>query len=201
MVPYAVTPGGDVGMTSEDYRWLLKQCKARADWQLPERLTWNGRLMKDKAARFQYRGSLPTKTQRQSSTQYIGDGATDEMGHLKAPPFGEWRARHRPLRQEPEWTLNDQDVAEAWRRVDQAALDECSPAAMLDLAADVVSALGRWPELLPPWLLPPRAPTGGAPGARPQRLHGEAIRHASQGGVLRRCPPQKATSGPPSPDK
>ena len=62
MVPYAVTPGDDVGMTWEDYRWLLKQCKARADWQLPERLAWNGRIMKDKAARFQYRGSLPTRS-------------------------------------------------------------------------------------------------------------------------------------------
>ena len=69
---------------------------------------------------------------------------------VKAPPFGEWRARQRPLRQEPEWTLNDQDVAEAWRQINQAALDECAPAAMLDLAADVVSTMGRWLASLPP---------------------------------------------------
>ena len=147
MVPYAVTPGSDVGVACADYRWLLKQCKAKADWQLPERLAWSGRLIKDKAARFQYRGSLETLT------QYVGDGA-DDMGELKAPPFGEWRARGRALRQEPEWTLNDLDVAEAWRQVDKAALDKCSPAAVLDLAADVVSTLGRWPASLQPGFCP-----------------------------------------------
>ena len=86
MVPPAITPSSDVGMTSADYRCLLKQCKAKADWQLAGRLTWNGRGKKYKAARFQYRGGLPTLT------QYIGDCATDEMGGFKARPFGEWRA-------------------------------------------------------------------------------------------------------------
>ena len=147
MVPYAVTPGSDVGVACADHRWLLKQCKAKADWQLPERLAWSGRLIKGKAARLQYRGSLETLT------QYVGGGA-DDMGELKAPPFGEWRARGRPFRQEPEWALSDLDVAEAWRQVDKAALDKCPPATVLDLAADVVSTLGRWPASLQPGFCP-----------------------------------------------
>ena len=61
-----------------------------------------------------------------------------------------WRARCRPLQQEPEWQLSDRDVAMAWRQVDETALDKCSPAAMLDLATDVVSTLGRWPTHLFP---------------------------------------------------
>ena len=51
----------------------------------------------------------------------------------------------RPLRQEPEWQLNDLDVQEAWREIDEDALDRCSPATMLALAQDVVDTLGRWP--------------------------------------------------------
>ena len=39
------------------------------------------------------------------------------------PPFGDFRARARPLRQEPEWQLNDLDVQEAWRQIDEEALD------------------------------------------------------------------------------
>ena len=54
----------------------------------------------------------------------------------------------KPLRQEPEWQLNDLDVQEAWRQIDQEALDKCSPSAMLALASDVVKILGRWPAVL-----------------------------------------------------
>ena len=64
------------------------------------------------------------------------------------PPFGDFRARARPLRQEPEWQLNDFDVQEAWRQIDEEALDKCSPSAMLALAQDVVDTLGRWPVVL-----------------------------------------------------
>ena len=64
------------------------------------------------------------------------------------PPFGDFRARARPLRQEPEWQLNDLDVQEAWRQIDEEALDKCSPSAMLALAQDVVDTLGRWPVVL-----------------------------------------------------
>jgi hypothetical protein len=39
-------------------------------------------------------------------------------------------------------------VQEAWRQIDQEALDRCSPSAMLALAQDVVDTLGRWPVVL-----------------------------------------------------
>ena len=39
MVPYAVLPGKDVGITKEDYTWLLKQCRAKTDWQLTFRVS------------------------------------------------------------------------------------------------------------------------------------------------------------------
>ena len=60
------------------------------------------------------------------------------------PPFGDFRARARPLRREPEWQFNDLDVEEAWRQIDEHSLDKCSPSAMLALAQDVVDTLGRW---------------------------------------------------------
>ena len=145
MVPLAVTPGSDVGMESADYRWILKQCKAKADWQLPQRLTFSGRLAKKKAATFQHRGRPPHFTECGFWDK------TDEIDGSQAP-FGEWRARCLPLTQEPEWTLNDLNVKEAWCQVDLAALDECSPAAMLALASDAVNTLGRWPVSLPPGL-------------------------------------------------
>ena len=31
MLPYAISPGMDVGITDDDYAWLLRQCKANAD--------------------------------------------------------------------------------------------------------------------------------------------------------------------------
>ena len=132
---YMATPGSDVGVTKEDYAWLLRQCKATADWQLPEHVTWNGRLLKNKPRRFQYRGQL------HEWADYVGDGETVDNFELGTPPFGAWRARVRPLRQEPEWTLNDLDVAESWRQLDEAALYKSSPTAMLALATDAVSML------------------------------------------------------------
>ena len=39
-------------------------------------------------------------------------------------------------------------VQEAWRQIDEEALDKCSPDKMLALAQDVVDTLGRWPVVL-----------------------------------------------------
>ena len=39
-------------------------------------------------------------------------------------------------------------VQEAWRQIDEEALDKCSPDKMLALAQDVVYTLGRWPVVL-----------------------------------------------------
>ena len=64
------------------------------------------------------------------------------------PPFGDFRARTQPLRREAEWQLNDLDLAETWRQVDEEALDNCNPYEMLAPARDVVSTSGRWPSVL-----------------------------------------------------
>jgi hypothetical protein len=40
MLPYASSPGRDVGITGDDYAWLLGQCKANADWQLNFRISF-----------------------------------------------------------------------------------------------------------------------------------------------------------------
>jgi hypothetical protein len=43
VLPMAYTPGKDVGITEREYSWLLKQCHAKADWQLREyRFSWSG---------------------------------------------------------------------------------------------------------------------------------------------------------------
>ena len=39
-------------------------------------------------------------------------------------------------------------MQEAWRQIDEEALDKCSPDMMLALAQDVVDTLGRWPVVL-----------------------------------------------------
>ena len=39
-------------------------------------------------------------------------------------------------------------MQEAWRQIDEEALDKCSPSVMLALAQDVVDTLGRWPVVL-----------------------------------------------------
>lgn len=173
MLPYAISPGMDVGITGDDYAWLLRQCKAEADWQLNFRVSFAGRLTKCIQPSFEYRGK-PAYSYALGRVPYIGDGrslggqtTTGEYIYTRTrpfccltadnaappadtcgPPFGDFRARARPLRQEPEWQLNDLDVQEAWRQIDDEALDKCSPSAMLALAQDVVDTLGRWPVVL-----------------------------------------------------
>ena len=44
MLPYVISPGMDVGITGDDYAWLLRQCKTKADWQLNFRISFRGRL-------------------------------------------------------------------------------------------------------------------------------------------------------------
>ena len=55
MLPYAISPGMDVGITRDDYEWLLHQCKAEADWQLNFRISFAGRLTKCIQPSFEYR--------------------------------------------------------------------------------------------------------------------------------------------------
>ena len=174
MVPYAAHPGRDVGMTEDDYAWLLHECRANADWQLNVRVSFAGRLLKSDRLKFEYRGQ-PTYAGSLGWPPYLGDGqsvggesyedgysaaqpfcslelqiydpSAVQPGDVCGPPFGAYRARVQPLRQEPEWQLNDFDVQEAWRQVDGEMLDRCTPAAMLDLARDVVESLGHWPQV------------------------------------------------------
>ena len=85
MLPYAVSPGMDVGITGDDYAWLLKQCKANADWQLNFRISFTGRLTKCPRPSFEYRGRL-TYSYALGRMPYIGDGTslggqTTEMSH------------------------------------------------------------------------------------------------------------------------
>ena len=113
------------------------------------------------------------------------------------------------MRQEPEWALNDLDVAEAWRQVDKAALDKCFPATVLDLAADVVSTLGRWPASLQPGFCPQErrlevrlALVLNAYLAKPYSTHPkeefvDAIRHKKRLQALRR---QASSVAQPAPD-
>ena len=161
-------------MPFSDYEWLLAQCKVSTDWQLRQFfVSWKGRLLQDKKQLpVEHRGTPPC-SYALGSVPYLGDGTsaggerlpysnalphkpfcavTAKPGPAPAKfcglPLGEYRARARPLRQEPEWQLSDLDVEENWRRVDNSALDACPPALMMALANDVVQSLGRWPLVL-----------------------------------------------------
>ena len=142
-MPYAAHPGKDVDMTEANYAWLLQECKANADWQLNRRVSFAGRLLKSARLKFEYRGE-PTYAASLGCLPYLGDGHSvggqsvevhslytarpfcslefdadapihAQPGNVCGPPFGAYRARVQPLRQEPEWQLNDIDVQEAWR--------------------------------------------------------------------------------------
>ena len=130
MLPYAISPGMDVGMTDDDYAWLLRQCEANGDWQLNFRMSFAGRLTKCPRPSFEYRGK-PAYYYALGRMPYIGGGSslggqttagdyiyttTHPFCCLVAdsaappvdvcgPPFGDFRARARPLRQKPEWQL------------------------------------------------------------------------------------------------
>ena len=56
MMPYAISPGMDVGITGGDYAWPVRQCKVKADWQLNFRISFAGRLTKCPRPSFEYRG-------------------------------------------------------------------------------------------------------------------------------------------------
>ena len=57
-----------------------------------------------------------------------------------------FRARKQPLRQEPEWQLDDFDVAVAWKRRDPLVLDRFTLEDVLALACKTIASLGRWPR-------------------------------------------------------
>ena len=120
MVPYASSPGMDLGITGDDYAWLLRQCKAKADWQLNFRISFAGRLTKCPPPSFEYRGK-PTYSYALGRVPYIGDGrslggqtAAGDYIYTRTrpfccltadsaappvdacgPPFGDFRARVR----------------------------------------------------------------------------------------------------------
>ena len=73
MLPYADPPGRDVGITGDDYAWLLRQCKVKADWQLNFRISFGGRLTKRPQPKFEYRGK-PDYSYALGRMPYMGDG-------------------------------------------------------------------------------------------------------------------------------
>ena len=73
MVPYAAHPGRDVGMTEDDYAWLLHECRANADWQLNVCVSFAARLLKSARLNFEYRGQ-PTYAASLGWPPYLCDG-------------------------------------------------------------------------------------------------------------------------------
>ena len=131
--------GRGLGRAQKALVWQFgawQPCKAKADWQLNFRISFAGRLTKCHQPSFEYRGK-PKYSYALGRVPYMGDGrslggqtttgdyiytrtrpfccltadsAAPPVG-VCGPPFGDFRARARPLRQEPEWQLNDLDVA------------------------------------------------------------------------------------------
>ena len=140
-MPVAATPGADVGITKREYDWLLKQCHAKADWQLRRwRVSWRGKLVRCKQPHLEWRSDPPDDWE--SSHAFAETFAFEET-------FAEetiFRARKQPLRQEPEWQFDDLDVATAWKRMDASLLDSYTPADLLSLGIKATASLGRWPR-------------------------------------------------------
>ena len=121
-------PGADVGVTWQAYRRLCRRAGVVADFMIDElRVTFAGRVCRR-------RGS-PALSRR---------GVVAPSGFS---PFGPFRVRRAPLRQEPEWQLDNKDVARAWRRLSPNALLSVSPSELYIAAEVAVQTLGRWPRL------------------------------------------------------
>jgi len=124
------TPGKDVGITEREYSWLLKQCRAKADWQLREyRVSWDGRLLRGRRPRTEWRSEPP-----------------DDWTSNCEDAENNFRARRQPLRQEPEWQFDDFDVAAAWKRIDPLVLDSLPPEDIVAVGRKAIASLGRWPR-------------------------------------------------------
>ena len=139
--PLASTPGEDVGVTKREYNWLLKQCHAKADWQLRLwRVSWRGKLVRSKQPHLEWRSDPPDDWE--SGRAFAETFASEET-------FAEetiFRARRPPLRQEPEWQLDDLDVAAAWKRFNPLVLDSVTPEDLLAVGIKTIASLGRWPR-------------------------------------------------------
>jgi len=130
ILPMAYTPGKDVGITEREYSWLLKQCHAKADWQLREyRVSWNGKLLRGRRPHIEWRSEPP-----------------DDWNSIREDVENNFRARKQPLRQEPEWQFDDFDVAVAWERIDPLVLDRFTPEDLLAVGSRATASLGRWPR-------------------------------------------------------
>ena len=75
MMPYAILPGMDVGITGSDYAWLLRPRKVKAGWQLNFRISFAGHLTKCPQPSFEYRVK-PAYSYALGRMPYIGDGKT-----------------------------------------------------------------------------------------------------------------------------
>ena len=129
-LPLAATPGADVGITEREYSWLLKQCRAKADWQLREyRVSWSGKLLRGRRPQVEWRAAPP-----------------DDWKSTREDEENNFRVRRQPLRQEPEWQFDDFDVAAAWKRIDPLVLDGFTPEDVLAAGRKAIASLGRWPR-------------------------------------------------------
>ena len=151
MVPVRLSPGSDVGITSDDWEWLRKQCRVCNDWELgwcvsqdPReqvtacrvRVGFSGRVARPrKPAQLQFQLEEQSPYSRQ-------DAAFGRRAWA-------YRARAAPWRQRPEWELDDEDVNSSWMRIDAAILAHSPPTAFADLAEKAVRVLGRWPTSEP----------------------------------------------------
>ena len=129
-LPLAATPGADVGITEREYSWLLKQCRAKADWQLREyQVSWSGKLLRGRRPQVEWRAAPP-----------------DDWKSTREDEENNFRVRRQPLRQEPEWQFDDFDVAAAWKRIDPLVLDGFKPEDALAAGRKAIASLGRWPR-------------------------------------------------------
>ena len=128
--PMADTPGKDVGITKREYSWLLKQCHAKADWQLREyRVSWSGKLLRGRRPHIEWRSEPP-----------------DDWSSIREDAENNFRARKQPLRREPEWQFDDLDVGAAWKRFDPLVLDSFAPEDLVAVGTKATASLGRWPR-------------------------------------------------------
>ena len=142
LLPLAVTPGADVGVTEAEYLWLLKQCRAKADWQLRQwQVQFFGKLVRCPQRTLEWRSKPPEDWEGGAH-----DALTRRVRRKLVGDETNFRARQKPLRQEPEWQFDDVDVATAWKRMDASLLDRHAPADLLSVGIKATACLGRWPR-------------------------------------------------------
>ena len=123
------------GIEHHAYQQLLKHCSATADYMLHRyRFGISGQLMRGK----------PTST---TLSRKAPTAAVDLYGMTDYSIFNRFPGIRAPLRLEPDFQWDDDDVTRSWSNLPLDIVDTVTPQVVAKLLIDARTVLGRFPEV------------------------------------------------------